>query len=226
MKLKIQEKYSDSLNLKIDHFKDAINIYQMEDLANKKFNLQTYSYYTTGSLNHETLEDNEASFKKYKIITRVLVDASDVDTSVELLGEKIKFPICIAPTSFHKLAHFNGELETADAATDLDTIMCLSIMTSVDLKVVAKKLKHKWMQIYIKKDLALVKNQIKEIEDAGYSVLVVTVDAPIMGLREMDNWSKFIQSELSKNTQFKSAESHFGQFFCSNYNPVCYFLSF
>ena len=43
----------------------------------------------------------------------VLVDVGRIFLQTTLLGEKIAFPVGIAPTSFHKLAHPLGELATA-----------------------------------------------------------------------------------------------------------------
>ena len=43
----------------------------------------------------------------------MLVDVGNIDTSVTVLGTKIAFPICIAPTAMHKFAHPEGEKNTA-----------------------------------------------------------------------------------------------------------------
>ena len=43
----------------------------------------------------------------------MLRDVSRIDTSTTILGERIDFPVCIAPTGMHKFAHPDGELATA-----------------------------------------------------------------------------------------------------------------
>ena len=41
------------------------------------------------------------------------MDVGQISLQTTLLGEKIAFPVGIAPTSFHKLAHPLGEIATA-----------------------------------------------------------------------------------------------------------------
>ena len=43
----------------------------------------------------------------------MLRDVSRIDTSTTILGERIDFPVCVAPTAGHKMAHPDGELATA-----------------------------------------------------------------------------------------------------------------
>lgn len=215
------EKFSEELSKPIEHYSEAVNLFQIADLANRNYSKQAYAYYTTGSMNHESLEENDNAFRRYKILPKVLVDVSRVDTKVELLGEKIDMPICIAPTAMHKLAHFNGEIETAKAATELDTIICLSTMSSFSLTEVAKHAKHKWMQLYVQKNLSITEKTIKMIEKAGYTVLCVTVDAPVMGIRDVENMGKFDGPQGREKTNNTSkVESGLGQFFGKTFNSV------
>lgn len=50
---------------------------------------QAYGYYASGSESESTLRDNEASFKRYRLVPRLMVDVSKVDTTVKLLGESL-----------------------------------------------------------------------------------------------------------------------------------------
>lgn len=43
---------------------------------------------------------------------RVMVNVKNIDLSTSILGQPIKTPICIAPTSNHRLAHPEGEKAT------------------------------------------------------------------------------------------------------------------
>ena len=94
---------------------------------------------------------------QYSIFPRVLVDVSKVDMSTSILGYRTSSPIMIAPTSVHRLAHpegmsnlfcsslshgilgvshltvdyvfgfVPGEVATARAAAECDTIMVLRV---------------------------------------------------------------------------------------------------
>ena len=50
---------------------------------------------------------------RLRLVPQMMVDVSNVFLQTTLLGNKIQFPICIAPTSQQKLAHPLGEMATA-----------------------------------------------------------------------------------------------------------------
>lgn len=49
----------------------------------------------------------------------------------------------------------------------------------------------KWFQLYIYKDRKLTETIIKRAENSGFKALVLTVDAPLFGLRRADLRNKF-----------------------------------
>ena len=53
------------------------------------------------------------AYFRYRLRPRVLVDVSKIDTTVELYGGRVEFPICVAPTAFQRMAHKDGEVATA-----------------------------------------------------------------------------------------------------------------
>ena len=50
---------------------------------------------------------------RLRLRPRVLQDVSNINMSTTILGNKIDFPVCVAPTALHKLAHPDGEVATA-----------------------------------------------------------------------------------------------------------------
>ncbi len=227
MKLNYHPKHKDTLEKPIDNYEDAINIYQIKDLAERTFSTNTYAYYATGSCNMSTLLSNETDFERIKILPKVLVNCGDVDISTEVFGQKIDIPILFAPTALHKMAHFNGEIETAKASTELNTVLCLSSISSLGLSAVSPYAKHKWMQLYVLKDMTRTEKFIQMVEKNGYTVLVVTVDTPVMGIRDVENISQFTDERISTSDDTsieakikpkKHVESGMGNFFNQTYN--------
>lgn len=49
----------------------------------------------------------------------------------------------------------------------------------------------KWFQLYIYNDRELTKSIIRRVEKSGFKALVLTVDAPLFGLRRADVRNKF-----------------------------------
>ncbi|KAK2138524.1 hypothetical protein LSH36_2875g00000 [Paralvinella palmiformis] len=50
---------------------------------------------------------------RYKLLPSVLKDVSKLSLHTTILGHPVDFPIGIAPTSLHKMAHHDGECATA-----------------------------------------------------------------------------------------------------------------
>lgn len=72
---------------------------------------------------------------RYHIVPRVLRDVSDVDMSTTILGHRISFPVCIAPTAMQRMAHPEGEVATARGRpTPHDQLsICISLFISISL---------------------------------------------------------------------------------------------
>lgn len=49
---------------------------------------QAYGYYASGSDDQWTLRENKEALQRYRLLPRMLVDVSQVDTSTTLLGER------------------------------------------------------------------------------------------------------------------------------------------
>jgi (S)-2-hydroxy-acid oxidase len=63
-----------------------------------------------------TLRENRDAFARLRLLPRILIDVSKINTETTILGVKVSSPICIAPTAMQKMAHADGELATARAA--------------------------------------------------------------------------------------------------------------
>lgn len=63
-----------------------------------------------------TLRENREAFSRLRLLPKVLVDVTKVDTTTTVLGERVSSPICIAPTAMQKMAHPDGECATSKAA--------------------------------------------------------------------------------------------------------------
>jgi len=144
------------------------------------------AYYTGGANDERTLADNRAAFRRRRIVPRVLRDVSAVDTTVEVLGRTWRWPVFLAPTAFHRLAHPDGELATARAAAARGITMTLSTSSSTDLADVAGVGGPRWFQVYLLADAGARRALVERAVAAGYEALVLTADLPRAGRRERD----------------------------------------
>ena len=166
---------------------DVLNIFDLERLAKERLPVLAYDYYRSGAWDETTLKANRESFEKLKIHYKILVDVEKRDLSTTIFGQHIDFPILVAPTAFHKLAHPDGELATGRAALKSKTIMTLSSLSTTTIEEVAEATnKTFWFQLYINKQREYTRDLVARAESAGAKALVVTVDTPLWGRRERD----------------------------------------
>lgn len=62
------------------------NLNELAPLARGCMTKQAYDYYSSGAETETSVADNTAAFGDYRIVPRILVDVSTVDTSSDLLG--------------------------------------------------------------------------------------------------------------------------------------------
>lgn len=142
-------------------------------------------YFNRGSGDEVALNDNITAWRSWAISPRVLVGVETVDLSVEVLGERWRHPLAIAPMARHNLATPDAERATVAAAAATETPCCISVGSSCDPRELATAAAGNplWFQMCLFKDQQVTKELATMATDAGYRCLVITVDNPSVGLR-------------------------------------------
>lgn len=162
--------------------------------AYKRMPKMALDYYRSGADDEITLQANLNSFRDLRILPRFLRDVSRVQLDdFKLFNHNLTCPLGVSPTAMHKLAHPDGELATAAAVQQLGSIMILSTLSSTSIEEIAKAQPNlvKWFQLYLFVDRNQSLALIRRAELAGFSALVLTVDAPQFGLRRRDIRNEF-----------------------------------
>lgn len=181
---------------------NPINVAELEELAKAKLPKPVYDYYASGAHDEVTLRRNRAAYEAIELHYRVLVDVANPDLSTEMLGRPVAMPVAIAPTAFQKMAHPDGELATARAASEAGVLMTLSTLSTTSLEDVAassltlqeaglRNAAPRWFQLYVYRDREATLELVRRAEDNGYDAIVFTVDAPYLGVRERDVRNSF-----------------------------------
>jgi 4-hydroxymandelate oxidase len=156
---------------------EAIDIFDLEATAHGNIPVAHWGYLSTGVDSDSTLRANRTAFEKYQVRSRRLMDISDVDTSVDILGRKWPTPIVIAPVGSQKAFHPDGEIAVARAARSRDHLQLLSTVTSTAIEeVAAAREEPLWFQLYTMGGWEGVKSRLRRAEAAGCPVVVLTVD--------------------------------------------------
>lgn len=172
---------------------DPVNVTEYERLAEQALDPGAHGYFAGGAGDERTMRENVSAFERIRIRPRVLVDVSSVETSTSLLGTDVSMPVVVAPVAFQRLAHPEGEAAMARAAADAGALMCLSTLATARPGDVAKAVPDapRWFQLYLFRDRGVTRALAQEAVEAGYSAIVLTVDAPRAGRRERDLRSGF-----------------------------------
>ena len=147
-----------------------------------------YAYYSGGADDERLLDGNIAAWGHWQLHPRVLagIDGLEaVSTATTLLGTPVSSPVAVAPTAIQALAHPEGEAATARGAAEVGALMILSSLATCPLEDVAAAAPGapRWMQVYILRERARTAELVGRAAAHGYGALVLTVDAPVSGLR-------------------------------------------
>jgi 4-hydroxymandelate oxidase len=173
-------------------FADAVSLSDFEGVAHERMSHMAWEYINSGAADEITLRWNREAFDRIRLNPRVLRDTSALNTKVKVLGQELPFPVILAPTSLHKLAHPEGELATARGAGAAGAAMVLSTLSSTSVEDVAKVATQPlWFQLYVQKDRGFTEHLVARAEACGCKALVVTVDTPTDGARNRQQRAKF-----------------------------------
>lgn len=165
-----------------------VSFEEMEKLTKEKLNEASFYYIAGGAGSESSMRGNRRAFDKWKIVPRMFCDVSERDISINLFGKKYHTPVLFAPIGVQTIAHPEGELEVARAASELNIPFIASTAASFSLEKISDVLADspKWYQLYWSSDHEIAASMVKRAEENGYEAIVVTLDTPMMGWREKD----------------------------------------
>src|SRR5687768_16073058 len=94
----------------------AVNIEDLRRLAKRRLPRAIFDFFDGGAEDEVTLRENRAAFERVRLLPRVLVDVSKIQTAVDLLGKPSSMPLAIAPTGGISAGRYGAELILARAA--------------------------------------------------------------------------------------------------------------
>jgi 4-hydroxymandelate oxidase len=139
-----------------------------------------------------TRRANRAGWNALQLWPRVLAPLAGLSTETSLGGTGLAHPILVAPLAHQRLLHADGEVASAIAASAQQAGFVLSTLSNVPLETVATAVRNDrdrgplWFQLYLQTDRARSLELVRRAEAAGYEALVLTVDAPVNGVRDAE----------------------------------------
>jgi isopentenyl diphosphate isomerase/L-lactate dehydrogenase-like FMN-dependent dehydrogenase len=127
---------------------------------------------------------NRTAFDAVTFRPRVLRGVHQVDSSTEIFGSKVPFPLAVAPTGAAGLMWHKGDLALARAAAAAGVPFTISSASTMDLEQIALAGGRLWFQLYLWEDRSLSHAVLERAWQAGCKTLFVTLDLPVPPNRE------------------------------------------
>lgn len=164
-----------------------------------------WGYLNGGAMHELSVQNNCQQFQNIQLIPRHLNDLTQGNTRFHLFGLEYPHPIFLAPIGHQALFHPQAEAASALAAEVMQSNIILSTFSNTAMDELTHHNPYKWFQLYWQgsreKSLAL----IKQAEQSGYRALVITVDAPHVGIRDRERKLFF---QLPKDMQHPHTPTH------------------
>ncbi len=163
-----------------------LTLSDIEEAASKKVPGPAWAYVQGGSGEEQTMKANREAFQRKTLRPRALVNVETLDLTTILLHEKVSAPFYISPTAYQGLLHPDAELATARAASAASILAIFSTISSRSMEDIAQAAPKgpRWFQLYLQPEYAITQRLVERAERAGYTAIVLTVDAPVFGNRD------------------------------------------
>lgn len=166
---------------------DCHNFHDFRRLAQRRLPGPIFNYIDGGADDEVTLRRNSEAFNTVDLVPSVLRGVTDVDLSVQVMGQKLDLPVYLSPTALQRLFHHQGERATAAAAEKFGTMFGVSSLGTVSMaELAAKHRTPQCYQFYFHKDRGLNRAMMQSAKEAGIKVMMLTVDSITGGNRERD----------------------------------------
>ena len=163
----------------IQNSSEAVNVFDFEPVAQRKLSNAHYTYLASGVDGGSTIRANRAGFEKLQLRVRRMVDVREINTEIELFGQRYAFPIVVAPCGTQQAFHPEGELATAKASSSRNSLQILSTVSSYSVEDVnSVRQDPTWFQLYATEDWNVTRQLVQRATNAGCPAVAVTVDLP------------------------------------------------
>ncbi|MDT7620206.1 MAG: lactate 2-monooxygenase [Pseudonocardiales bacterium] len=161
---------------------------RLEALAEQKLDSGPFWYVAGGAGTGATMRANRAAMDTWRIVPRMLREATQRRLATTVLGTELPAPVLLAPVGVQSIVHPDGELAVARAAAELGVPIVLSTASSYTIEEVAEAsgAGPRWYQLYWPTEDEVTISLLGRARAAGYTTLVVTLDTWTLGYRPHD----------------------------------------
>ena len=163
-----------------------VSLGDLEEAASRVVPPEAWLYVQSGAAGEDSMRANRDAFRRRTLRPRVLADVSTIDLSTTLLDATVSAPVFVCPMARQGLLHPDGELATARAVARGELLGTFSTLSTRSPEEIASAAPDglRWFQIYLQPEFSRTQELVERAEKAGYSALILTVDTPLLGVRD------------------------------------------
>jgi 4-hydroxymandelate oxidase len=169
---------------------ECVRVMDFAEKAKAKLDPVAWDYLEQGSEDEVSLRDSVEAFKKLILRPKAFVDVHQIDTSLELFGQKLAYPILLDPAGGKNCFHANGEMVVARAAKAAKALH----ITNGGMTALKEAERPQWWQLNTGGALEgtqLMKDFLGPLEDQGCAGICVTVDIMYVSHRDRNIRNRF-----------------------------------
>lgn len=171
---------------------DIVSLSDYERHAQARLPMAAWAYLSGAAADGVTARENRTAFDRIHLRPRVLVAMDGATAETSLFGSTLSFPALVAPMAYQRLAHAEGEHALALGAAVAGVPAIVSTQASITLEEIALQAQGPlWFQLYPQPERERSLALVRRAEASGYGAVVVTVDAPIAGIRNAEQRAGF-----------------------------------
>ena len=153
------------------------NVMEFEAIAKTKLSKWGYDYIATGVEDEVTMRANRAAYSRIWLRRRAMVDVSKIDTSLEILGQKLDYPILLDPTGGKDIDNPDADQVAAEGAFASKALYCVAANGPWMKKLQASNGAPVWWSNSVGLGTQPVAaNFARRSEDAGCAGIILTMD--------------------------------------------------
>ncbi len=170
----------------------AFSLADYEQAARQRLDAATWARVFGAAADEHTAQANRADWAALRLLPRVLRAGAGGHTRVHLLGREWPTPLLAAPMAGLGALHPGGDLALARACAAQGAGLVVSERCGVDIETLAQAVRAEpgrgplLVQITWHPDRGWMRQWLARIAAAGFDAVVLSVDAPVQGVRDAE----------------------------------------
>ena len=170
----------------------AMNAEEARENARKRLPRIVFDYIDGAAGREKCLARNIAAFDRVRLQPRVLGDVENRSLRTRVIGREFDLPFGFAPMGMCGLAWPGADRIMAREAVKRNIPVCVSTVASISMERMRELARENaWFQLYVGHSAESGLRLAERAANAGYDTLVLTVDVPVLALRERDKKNGF-----------------------------------